>query len=204
LTHRGDGRRAVGGGAAPGAHRQRPRAATRARPAPRCTDSVRGAQIATDFILHAPFGELKEVVADVQVLCGGEAVLADKLPVGPGSRRRCAERAPACPHSPPHHPLTVTPPHTMPSGHCARVQPRAASSCRGPGLVHPNLSTPVARACARTPARAALPDPGDTGEQGAPVRRGRACGRRVLRCCHRAQRARRARGRSHRQHRGSR
>jgi hypothetical protein len=60
--------------------------------------------VATDFILNAPFGELKEVrarpaarfalrhcvshttwcadqvIADVQVLIGGEAVLADKLP----------------------------------------------------------------------------------------------------------------------------
>lgn len=38
-------------------------------------------QIATGFILDAPYGELKEVIADVQVLVGGEAVLADKLPV---------------------------------------------------------------------------------------------------------------------------
>ncbi len=40
-----------------------------------------GSQIATDFILHAPYGELREVVSDVQVLCGGESVLADALPV---------------------------------------------------------------------------------------------------------------------------
>ncbi len=83
-----------------------PCAAARACSAPRCNDSMRGVQIATDFILHAPYGELREVVADVQVLCGGEAVLADDLPVVPGSRRRCAERASAC-RTP--RPLTVTP-----------------------------------------------------------------------------------------------
>mmetsp|Transcript_31947 Transcript_31947/g.46679 ORF Transcript_31947/g.46679 Transcript_31947/m.46679 type:complete len:295 (+) Transcript_31947:7-891(+) len=37
-------------------------------------------KIAESFILDAPFGELKEVISDVQVLLGGEAVLADKLP----------------------------------------------------------------------------------------------------------------------------
>ena len=37
-------------------------------------------QIASDLILDAPLGELKEVIADVQALVGGEAVLAEKLP----------------------------------------------------------------------------------------------------------------------------
>ena len=37
-------------------------------------------QIASDLILDAPLGELKEVIADVQALVGGEAVLAERLP----------------------------------------------------------------------------------------------------------------------------
>ena len=37
-------------------------------------------QLASDLILDAPLGELKEVIADVQALVGGEAVLAERLP----------------------------------------------------------------------------------------------------------------------------
>ena len=66
---------------------------------PPCDDGrLCGSQIATDFILHAPFGELREVVSDVQVLCGGESVLADALPVtSPPCVRLLALRRPLSP-----------------------------------------------------------------------------------------------------------